>query len=116
MIALPATQPDFSGRLRLVARDSEGHVTALPEDLDIQYLSDNPTAIEIIPNPTDPHQFTVHVGGPNPDGSPAQATLTANVFRNNVLIGVASEVFIVTGGAAEVIQVGALEFDLTAPE
>ena len=102
---------DFPGVLSVTAKDSEGNVAALPADLIVEGSSDNPTAIELKQSTNDKFSFTLHVGGPNADGTPSQANLVINVFTaDRTLIGTADETFTVTAGDAAAISVGKLDF------
>lgn len=109
--------PDFTGKLSVTAKDAEGNIATLPADLIVTGTSDNPSAIALTQNPTDKFSFSLHVGGPNVDGSPAQANVVVNVSTaDGKLVGTADESFTVTAGDPTEITVGKLEFPALSPE
>jgi hypothetical protein len=95
-------RPDFDFRVTITAADSEGNSipdAPVPEGHMLTVLSSNPSAFEVAQDPGDPRFIHAHVGGPNPDGTPSQATVRANLFdpANNL---------IATGEASVTVTVG----------
>lgn len=88
--------------------DSEGNVVPAGE-LTFPIESDNPAAVEVIPD--GPLSGKVHFGGPNADGSPASAAITARVIHNGNVIGVLGAQFTVTAGDPAAIAGGSLVFE-----
>jgi hypothetical protein len=80
--------------------------------------SDNPTAVAITPD-ADPAPGSAggsaHFGSPNPDGSPAQATVTAKVMFGDKVVGLFTETFGVTAGDPEAIVGGTMAFEGLTP-
>lgn len=124
MQVLSATQPDFSGQVVVSSfRDEEGNIVTDPAkisaylaDVNVEYNVDNSAAIAVTPDPADQWKFRTHVGGNNPDGSDAQASLIVNLRKGaeGTLVGTGSESFTVTAGEiASIADVG-LQFNLNA--
>jgi hypothetical protein len=97
-----ADKPDFDFNLVLGAVDSEGNVISdapIPTGHKLTVTSDNDAAFQVTQDATDPKLVHAHVGGPNTDGSPSQANVTANLTDplGNL---------VATGGALVTVTVG----------
>jgi hypothetical protein len=116
MIIVKDTQPDVTFAIAFNVVDAEGSPVPAPPGLTVETVSDNPSAVAVIPGATD-REGSVHFGSPNPDGSPALANITVSVkTADGTLIGSFGEQFTVTAGDPTAIAGGTITFaDLTPP-
>lgn len=97
MYVVKADNPDVKyGISPVVVKDSEGN-TVPGASVDVVVASDNLAAVTVTPD-ADPHTGTVHFGGPNPDGSPATAGLTATFKFGDKVLAVKGTQIVVTAG------------------
>ena len=114
MIIVKDTQPDVRytvGGFKVV--DAENHPVP-GAVVAVTVESDNPAAVAVTPD-ADPASGSVSFGGPNDDGSPANATVLATVKIGDAVVGTFSETFTVTAGDPTAIQGGAITFEGLTP-
>lgn len=95
-------KPDFDIHLILTAKDSEGREIAdapIPANFTLEVISDNPDAFSVTQDAADLKLIHCHVGGPNADGTPATANVTA-LLKNATgdLVAIGSDAVTVTVG------------------
>lgn len=93
--------------------DSEGHPVPGAQPTTAGLVSDNPDVVSVVADPGgDVLKGTIHIGGPNPDGTPALCNLTAK-FQDagGTDIGSLGAQFEVTTGDAAQIVGGSLVFE-----
>jgi hypothetical protein len=100
-----ADRLDFDAAVKISAKDSEGNVIpdiSVPAGHSLTVSSDNPsalTATQDIPNSKLVHY---HVGGPNADGTPATANVSATLTDSvGNVVAADTAVVTVTAGDAE---------------
>lgn len=102
MAIYKADKPDFDTRVTIDGVDSEGNVVKdipIPTGFSLSVTSDNPAAFEATQDLTDTQLLHCHVGGPNPDGTNSQSTVTANLFDGGGnMVATGSETVTVTSG------------------
>ena len=119
MITVAGTNPDVTAALALIATDDEGVPTGETvdtTDFSVDWTSDNPSAVEVTIDESDPFQANVHFGTADVEtGDPEVANVTATVRdESGVVLGVFGEQFVVTPGESTLIA-GRISFgDLTS--
>src|SRR5262245_50594095 len=83
-------RPDFDFSVTITATDSEGNAipnSPIPAGHTLSITSDNAAAFSVAQDAANPQLIHAHVGGPNADGTPSQANVTANLFdpANNLV-------------------------------
>lgn len=105
---IKADHVDFDIPVTVNATDSEGNPVkggGLPAGFTLTLTSDNDAAFSVTPDPSNPLNFKAHVGGPNPDGNPNLASLTATLNdANGVLVATDAEAIVVTAGDPSAIS------------
>lgn len=115
MKTVKATHPDTEYLVDLSdvqALDAEGNVVDIDESkLDVQVTSDNPAAVEVIPDEDgDNTAGKIHIGTPGVDGTPLVANLVATVTYDGAVVAVFGEQFTVVPGDVDTFTGGAMEF------
>jgi hypothetical protein len=115
MFVVPADHGDvsYSVTLPTSATDSEGNAVPLNPDLfSVTVESDNPAAVEILPDDDgDNLSGTVRFGGPGPTGEPALANVNAVVHYDGRMVASYGAQFTVVAGDAQVFGGGGIAFD-----
>ncbi len=95
-------KPDFDASVKITATDSEGNVIAdapIPAGHTLAVSSDNLIAITATQDAANPKLVHYHVVGPNPDGTPAQANVKADLTDPaGTLVATGSDLVTVTVG------------------
>ena len=95
-------RPDFDFNVMITATDSEGNAipnAPIPAGHTLTVDSDNSAAFSVIQDLADSRLVHAHVGGPNPDGTPAMANVMAKLFDPaDNLVAVGSALVTVTVG------------------
>jgi hypothetical protein len=102
-----ADKPDFSARIIIGAVDSEGNVISdapIPAGHTLTVTSDNPACITATQDTADPKLVNYHIGGPNTDGTPSQANVSATLSDpvGNMVGTGASQVTVTVGDPAAI--------------
>lgn len=95
-------RPDFDAAVLITAADSEGNIienSPIPQGFTLMVESDNPDAITATQDADDPRIVHYHVVGPQPDGSPSQANVKADLFD-------AAHNLVATGSSLVTVTVG----------
>lgn len=105
-----ADKPDFDFNLVLGAVDSEGNVISdapIPTGHTLTVTSDNAAAFAVTQDAADPKLVHAHVGGPNPDSTPSQANVTANLFDpvGTLVATGAAQVTVTVGDPASITNI-----------
>lgn len=109
MYIVKADQPDVPYQLSFKVADSEGNPISDPQGLTVEFVSDNPAAVTLTPDPTDQRKGTAHFESPNADGTPSVAGLVATVkLEDGTVVGSFGAQVTVTVGDPAAIQGGTL--------
>jgi hypothetical protein len=105
-----ADKPDFDFRIMLAGADSEGNTipdAPVPAGHTLTVVSDNSAGFEVTQDPADQRLVHAHVGGPNPDGSPSQSNVTANLLDplGNLVATGAAQVTVTAGDPATITAI-----------
>jgi hypothetical protein len=110
----PSDKPDFDAQVAIDGVDSEGFPVKnipVPAGFTLAVVSDNTDAFTVTQDTIDARLLHCHVGGPNPDGTPANANVVATLTdpANNVVsIGAA----MVTVQAGSVVTITGIALNL----
>lgn len=100
---------DFDFNVVLGATDSEGNVISdapIPTGHTLTVTSDNTACFEATQDAANSKLVHCHVGGPNADGTPSQANVTANLFdpSSNLVATGAAQVTVTVGDPTAITE------------
>lgn len=110
MPTFKSNREDFTFNIVLGAVDAEGNVISdapIPTGHTLTVTSDNTACFEVTQDATSPKVVNCHVGGPNPDGTPSQANVVANLFdpSSNLVATGANQVTVTVGDPTSITNI-----------